>query len=115
MKPPTCAENATPEPASENLISRNCCTNHNGSTTNAGRKKRKFICGRSQNGMNRNSIFDLKKRTRYAPMTAAIAPDAPTSGTMLFGCCAQYVSVAAKPPVKYNAEKSGRPKTSSTN
>jgi len=33
-------------------------------------------------------ILTLGKRTRYAPMTPAMAPDAPTTGTVLPGCTA---------------------------
>ena len=43
---------------------------------------------RSRKGMKRNSIFELKKRTKYAPITAAMAPEAPTSGMVLPACLA---------------------------
>jgi len=38
--------------------------------------------------------------TRYAPITAAIAPDAPTSGTTLLVSSATCAAVATTPPAR---------------
>src|SRR6185503_19618478 len=97
MKPPTCAHQATP-PTSPGLPSERVPLKICASTQNP----RKVTAGSSKkNGKNRigtSTIMRAKgKRKKYAPITPAIAPEAPTVGTVELGLVNQCTTPAASP------------------
>ena len=82
---------------------------HIGSTKNAGMNILKRNIGRIGIGSTRNSILARASRTRNAPITPAIAPEAPTTGVTASGISAAWIPSAAAPDSKYSAAKSQRP------
>lgn len=97
-KPPTCAHQATPPPASAGTAAaavplKSWIRNHEPNTNEAGNSNTK--------GMNRTgrnvAIRARGKHTRYAPRTPAIAPLAPIIGTGETGSMATWNEVAATP------------------
>ena len=90
-KPATCATHATPLLGSV----KNCVTNQITSTRGGGQVERKEEQRQhdAQDAARGNQI-------RYAPITPAIAPDAPTSGETELALNATNASVATMPAAK---------------
>lgn len=94
--PPTCAQNATPPASRPDRPPDNVCapdrklsTNHSPSTIHAGR----YIT----NTKNQVSTRARGYKMKYAPSTPAIAPLAPTVGTVECGFTATCVAIASSP------------------
>ena len=80
IKPPICAHHATPSPEDgktwTTVPENTCSKNHNPKKKTAGTSINHGII---KIGMNVR-ILALGNNTKYAPMTPAIAPDAPMTG-----------------------------------
>ena len=88
-KPPTWAIQATPEfGAVKNWKTNQKPSSHLAVMSRNMKKKPKKSSDRMRTFGN---------ITRYAPMTPAMAPDAPTIGTVLLGCTTTWANVAARP------------------
>ena len=77
--PPTCAKNATPPPLSGCVIAVPPDQSWN---TNQKPRKKSAGIGRRKKPDERQDARALGRSTRYAPRTPAIAPLAPTFGTL---------------------------------
>ncbi len=80
-KPPTCAHHAMPPAvpgaSSEKVPEKNCMKNHAPRNITAGSS---IIHGKKNTGTS-VIILEYGNMVKYAPITPAIAPDAPMAGT----------------------------------
>src|SRR3546814_820218 len=90
-KPPTWAAHATPEFG----LVKNWVRNH---TPRSHLAEIVVKMGKTKKIRVRTGAFG--NHTRYAPITAATAPEAPTTGMVASGWSATWVASAARPPAR---------------
>ena len=98
--PPMCAQWATPLDCPNRTPDSNSCASHSGSRANAGALNLNRISRKPNRKNHIILIFVFGKRTRNAPISPAMAPEAPSDGTRLPEFTIPCTAVARNPHSK---------------